>query len=155
VKLEYSLRPATEADFDFLFHLHGAALGPYVTLLWGWDEADQRRRFRRAFNPSRIHIVHRGEEEEDIGAIAVERRERELYLARLELLPSHQGKGIGTALLQWVIAQAEQENVAVTLQVLKVNPARRLYERLGFATIGETETHYLMLRPAAGVYYPQ
>ena len=35
------------------------------------------------------------------------------------------------------------------ITVLKVNPARRLYERLGFAIVGETETHYLMRwRPA-------
>jgi hypothetical protein len=33
--------------------------------------------------------------------------------------------------------------------VLKVNPAKRLYERLGLAVIGETDTHYLMRRPAA------
>ena len=31
-----------------------------------------------------------------------------------------------------------------TLQVIKVNPARRLYERLGFRAIGETETNYQM-----------
>ena len=145
--MEYSLRPAAEVDFEFLFHLHVAALGPYVTLIWGWDDADQRQRFRRAFNPSRMRIVHQNGE--DIGAIAVECRERELYLASIELLPQHQGKGLGTALLQSVIAQASRENVPVALRVLKINPARHLYERLGFATIGETETHCLMIRPAA------
>ena len=30
----------------------------------------------------------------------------------------------------------------ITLRVLKVNPARGLYERLGFSVIRETETHY-------------
>ena len=38
----------------------------------------------------------------------------------------------------------------VELQVLKVNPARRLYGRLGFQVTGETETHYLMQRPTEG-----
>jgi hypothetical protein len=28
--------------------------------------------------------------------------------------------------------------------VLKANLARRLYERLGFVVVGETETHHLM-----------
>jgi hypothetical protein len=32
----------------------------------------------------------------------------------------------------------------VTLQVLKVNPARRLYERLGFCETGADDTHYQM-----------
>jgi ribosomal protein S18 acetylase RimI-like enzyme len=34
------------------------------------------------------------------------------------------------------------------LTILKVNPARRLYERLGFTVVGETETHFrLEARP--------
>jgi hypothetical protein len=28
--------------------------------------------------------------------------------------------------------------------VLKVNPARRLYERLGLVVVGETDTHFEM-----------
>jgi hypothetical protein len=31
--------------------------------------------------------------------------------------------------------------------VLHVNPAKRLYERLGLVTFGETKTHCLMRRP--------
>jgi hypothetical protein len=34
--------------------------------------------------------------------------------------------------------------VPLTLQVLKNNRARRLYERLGLTAIGETPTHILM-----------
>jgi hypothetical protein len=30
--------------------------------------------------------------------------------------------------------------------ILRVNPARRLYERLGFAVVSETETHLRMER---------
>jgi predicted phosphodiesterase len=37
-----------------------------------------------------------------------------------------------------------RQGVAVTLQVLKMNPARRLYERLGFCIVGETGMKYRM-----------
>ncbi len=32
------------------------------------------------------------------------------------------------------------------LQVLKVNPSRRLYERLGFSETGATDTHIILER---------
>lgn len=37
----------------------------------------------------------------------------------------------------------------VWLQVLKVNPARALYERLGFRVVGQSDTHWHMLREPA------
>jgi hypothetical protein len=53
-------------------------------------------------------------------------------------------------LIRRLCDQADAANLPLELQVLKVNPARRLYERLGLTVIGETDTHYLMQRPAAG-----
>jgi hypothetical protein len=40
--------------------------------------------------------------------------------------------------------------VPTVLQVLKVNPARQLYERLGFRRVGETATHFKMQADRAG-----
>ncbi len=42
---------------------------------------------------------------------------------------------------------ADLRRLPVRLQVIKGNPARNLYERLGFTVTGETDTHLLMLRP--------
>lgn len=33
-----ALRPATPADHEFCFQLHKAAMGDYITDIWGWDE---------------------------------------------------------------------------------------------------------------------
>jgi ribosomal protein S18 acetylase RimI-like enzyme len=144
--MEYTLRPATDEDRDFLFRLRAAALGPYVAQIWGWNEDEQRERFERGFDPTHYRIV---QVVEDIGAIEVERREHEYYLSNIELLPEHQEKGIGSELIRSVIDEADRQNLPVILQVFKINPARSLYERLGFVTIGETSTHYQMYRPAS------
>ncbi|WP_299958794.1 GNAT family N-acetyltransferase [uncultured Modestobacter sp.] len=54
--------------------------------------------------------------------------------------PSHQGRGVGTALIGQLFAHAEAAGVdRVELTVLDGNPARRLYERSGF-TLVETKT---------------
>ena len=55
-----ALRPATPADAEFCFGLHKAAMGEYITAIWGWDEQVQRdfhtRGFRKAYPkpPQRI-----------------------------------------------------------------------------------------------------
>jgi ribosomal protein S18 acetylase RimI-like enzyme len=64
-------------------------------------------------------------------------------------LPEHQGRGIGTALLREFINSAHEKGVSATLEVLKANePARRLYERLGFTVVFEDRYKYDMaIRP--------
>ncbi|MBW4512743.1 MAG: GNAT family N-acetyltransferase [Scytonematopsis contorta HA4267-MV1] len=60
----------------------------------------------------------------------------------MELLPEYQCLGIGTQLIQSVISQAKSLNKPVVLHVLKINPAKSLYERLGFETVEEIATGF-------------
>lgn len=139
---QIALRPATSSDFDFLFDLHRAAMRDYIATTWGWDENWQREYFQQHFTPEAYQIITVGEQ--DVGVVAVRRHENELFLSNIEILPEHQNKGIGTAVISRVVQEARQNGWAMTLQVLKVNPARRLYERLGFVVEDETATHYTM-----------
>jgi len=144
---EVSLRPATESDLDFLWRLHRATMRDYVDQTWSWQDADQERRFRHKFKPERFQIVLcRGEA---IGALSVDDDCSRVFLSIIEITPEYQRRGIGACLIRQLCDQADTANVPLELQVLKVNPAKGLYERLGLATIGETDTHYLMRRPAA------
>jgi len=138
----YQLRPATHDDYNFLYRLHVAAMQYLVAQVWGWDDARQEQFFVDHFDPSgsRIVVVNGV----DAGTVAIEWREDAAFIRGIEILPDYQGCGLGTAVLREVIAEAAARDLPVTLQVLKINHARRLYERLGFAITGETETHYLM-----------
>jgi GNAT superfamily N-acetyltransferase len=117
---------------------------PYVEKTWGWDEQWQAQYFRDRFDPATREIIEG--DGVPIGCISVERREHCIFFAVIEIAPDHQSRGIGTELIRDLLNEADGRGVPVELQVVKVNPARRLYERLGFAVIGETETHYLMRR---------
>ncbi len=57
----------------------------------------------------------------------------------MSLVPAYRGRGIGTALLRCVLAQAARQSEAVSLSVSLSNPALRLYERAGFRAVGEPE----------------
>jgi ribosomal protein S18 acetylase RimI-like enzyme len=55
------------------------------------------------------------------------------------------GRGLGGAIVRSIVEDATRRRSPVRLQVLRPNPARRLYERLGFRVVGETVTHVEML----------
>lgn len=138
----WSLRPATDADRAFCWNLHARTLRDHVEATWGWDEADQRARFDAAFDPAGLRIV----EVDGVaaGTLNVDTSGVPVRLLSIAIAPSCQRRGIGTALIGRVIEEAA--GAPVWLQVLKTNPARALYERLGFVVIGETATHWPMLR---------
>jgi len=138
----YTLRQATEADYAFLYHLHQASMKDYVTQTWGWDEEVQRTLFRERFEPARLQIVVVNGR--DVGVLSVKQEPDILVIANLQFLPDSQRQGLGTAIIRTLLWQASQRGMPVGLQVLKVNPALKLYERLGFIVTGETDTHYLM-----------
>jgi len=79
-----------------------------------------------------------------IGLWKVVRSPAEWKLVQVQLLPSHQGVGIGSSLVRSLVAEAKARAVPVSLNVLRANPARRLYERLGFRVVAETEHAYHM-----------
>lgn len=143
----YAIRPAQKDELDGLYAIHREAMQAYVTRTWGsWDEAFQRDYFRNHWPDVRLAIDVEGTLG---GFVDLDESPERIRVENIELLPAHQNRGIGTALLVSVQQRAAGRNLPVTLQVLKVNPARRLYERLGFRLTGETETHYQMAWQAA------
>ena len=141
-RMNVSLRPATENDYDFLWWLHGATMRTYVAAIWGWDEAVQWQFFQDRFDPARLEIIESAGEA--VGYISVERHGEFIFLSAIEVAPEVQSQGIGTRLIRDLQDEAERQCIPLRLQVLQGNPARRLYERLGFAATGETETHIMM-----------
>lgn len=147
--MEIRLRPITEADYDFLWRLHNAALKRYVEETWGWDEEWQASDFCEKFDPNAGSIIN--VDSVDAGFWWVAERDDEIVLVSIRLLPEFQRRGIGTRLIR---SLTENSDRPVRLKVLKVNPARRLYERLGFSITRDLDTHYEMTtkRPSSLTY---
>ena len=119
------------------------ALREYVELIWGWDEARHMTLFQRHWNPRRWEVVTVNGQ--NVGGLSLETRTSEFYISNIELMPEHQGRGIGSAILRDILGEAERRGWAVALQVFKVNGrARELYERLGFRVTAEGDTHFQM-----------
>jgi len=138
------LRSAAPRDREFLWWLHRETMREYVHSTWGWDDNWQRERFDKNFDPACLQIIEY--EGRPIGYISVQRPGNEIFLAAIEIAPEFQDNGVGTYLVGKLLDDADESNLPVRLLVLKVNPARQLYERLGFECAGETPTHYVMKR---------
>ena len=140
----YKLRPATQSDYEFLYQLHRLTMKEYIEETWGWEESWQRDYFQAKWNPAKRQIIQVNSQ--DAGVLVIEKREQELYLGLIEVLPEFQGCGVGTAVIHDFIAAAQAQDCLATLHVLKSNDkARRLYERLGFV-ISVDEEHKFKMR---------
>ena len=129
-----ALRPATAADSEFCFRLHKAAMAEYVAAIWGWDEQRQRDHHARGFDPEHWQIITA--DGTDAGILIVDYRPTEIYLARIEIHPDYQGRGIGTRLVSALIDEAAQRGQDLVLDVLTVNNrAQALYQRLGMKEV--------------------
>lgn len=139
----YRTRSAKESDVPALYAIHRDAMFAYVNQTWGWDEVDQIQRFQKYASASPLQVIE--VDGQPAGFVHIEYTLDAVDIVNIELSSKVQGRGLGSLLLNQLIADASERGVPVILQVLKVNSgARRLYERLGFKVISETDTHTQM-----------
>ena len=144
--MEYVSRPAVAADRDWLWATKIRCLRGYIEETYGaWDEDTQSARFDATFLPEEMKIV--SVDGRDAAFTAVRNEPDAIHLLNLMVAPEFQNRGLGAAILRDLIAEAQARGLPVKLQVMKVNPARRLYERVGFSVVPAEEipTHYRMV----------
>lgn len=82
---------------------------------------------------------------ERVGRMRIVRTADCIELCGIQLLPDIQGRGIGTAIIEDLKAQAAAAGIPLDLRVEKDNPdARKLYVRLGFAQVDENEQEHML-----------
>ena len=138
-----SLRPATPADAGFLALLYQSVRAPQLQQM-GWSGPQieafcaMQLRLRDAGHaqytprPATSVITQRGV---PVGRIDVAHSHPDWMLVNIELLPASRGQGIGSEVLQGLQQQAAAAGAGVALHVDRGNPAQRLYERCGFASV--------------------
>lgn len=143
--MEYTFRDCLLDDFDFLFDLKKQNFKWYVDKIWGWRDDEQKKRLE---DDLKDHLPHKKIiiiEGKKAGVYASHITENgDFFINEISLLKEYQGKGIGRRILEEQLKQNKEKKIRTILQVFKDNPAKRLYERLGFKIYGETQTHYLM-----------
>ncbi len=139
----YQLRQATADEAELLYALHRESMGPYIEATWGpWDEAIQRPFFQARMERGLLKVVL--VDGDVAGILELDDRFDCVFVANIQLAAPFRRRGIGSQIIAEVLRSAGERGKAVELTVLRVNPARKVYERLGFVETGLTETHHLM-----------
>jgi ribosomal protein S18 acetylase RimI-like enzyme len=138
-----SLRPVRPSDRAFIEALYFETQRWIIERLFGWRGDDvERQKFEAFYNEGSTRVIVF--DSKDVGWISVTSDDDETEIQQIYLSPRVQNKGIGTRIISDIIDEARASGRRVTLSTAKINPAIRLYERLGFRQSGETEFKILM-----------
>jgi ribosomal protein S18 acetylase RimI-like enzyme len=140
--MEIHVREAWPADVHFARALYFETMREMIESTLGWDPRRQEESFAEWFDlrEVRIIVVDGG----DVGWVQTRTNEHEVFLGSLYVKPDMQRRGIGTQILCGLLAQCKDSSKALTLAVMKINPAIRLYKRLGFRVTHEDEYKFYM-----------
>jgi GNAT superfamily N-acetyltransferase len=145
-----SFAPAGLADADALAELRVVAMRESLERIGRFDPQRARDRLLANFSPSCTEVIVW--EGRRVGFHVVRRAPEGLVLDHLYLLPSHQGRGIGAAVITRILSAADREGLAVQVTALKGSEANAFYRRHGFSLTAESafDNHYVRHAVARG-----
>lgn len=144
-----TLRPAGPDDRDFLLRVYTEFRTDELAAT-GWPDAEkdafclaqftaQDRHYREHFPACEFLVVeHDGV---PVGRLYRDLRRDEIRLVDIALLAAARGHGLGGRLLEDILTEARERGLEVRIHVERTNPARRLYDRLGFRLVETGEVY--------------
>jgi len=136
-----TFRRATDADIPFLLELRRRTMSEHLRSS-GIEpsESERRERVLVSFDSAEV-ILLAGV---PVGLLKVVRNPGDWALVQIQIVPEKQGRGFGSTIIGKLLADAVQARVPVKLSVLRTNPARKLYQRLGFRIVAQNDHAYDM-----------
>ena len=150
--IPYTFIQYKDEYFDKLYLMKKECFKWYVEKIYGpWDDNIQIEFFNKFIQEHRNDIKVIKYRDEIIGIftnyIAKNSQNSEIDEIHLFYIDKlYQNHGIGKNILLIQLVKDKIRNIDTELQVFKENPARFLYQKVGFETFEETDTHYKMRR---------
>lgn len=160
--MHWALRPVTPADQAFLLQVYASTRADELALT-GWDTATREAFVRQQAQaqvahyqghwPDALHQViscqdpgPQGNDWHDVGRLWLNLHADASHVLDIALLAEWRGRGLGQMVLRRVMREAAACGRDVTIYVEAGNPARRLYDRLGFLPIGQPDGLHQLMR---------
>jgi ribosomal protein S18 acetylase RimI-like enzyme len=152
-----AFRRFAEGDLPFLAQVYASTRAEELAAT-DWSDQQKAAFLEAQFQAQHAHyqryypgadwlVTMRGGE--SIGRLYIARWPSQHRIIDIALLPAHRGMGLGEALLRDLMDEAAAAGKAVSIHVEKLNPAMRLYRRLGFTTEEDKGVYDLMRWTAA------
>jgi ribosomal protein S18 acetylase RimI-like enzyme len=139
--MTFRLRPAEEADLDFIWRLRVATMKETISESYGWDEETQRGYAAESLRGEIVLI-----DERPLGVLTLADWGDEMHIVWMAVLPEMQRQGLGSALIEHCQRKALEAGKPLTLQVLRNNRAVSLYRRHGFEVYAQNGPQKLLMR---------
>ena len=154
---EVRYRPMIDDDLGFMAQLYASTRAEELAGT-GWPEEakaaflqqqhEAQHRHYMSHNPAAEWLViERGKER--IGRLYLREDPTRFHIIDIALVSHSRGQGIGEAILRDILGQARDVGKAVSIHVEKFNPARRLYERIGFVPVEDHGAYDLLVAEIA------
>ncbi len=140
--MNISLHPACDEDFAFAREVYFATMRSIIESLFGWDQVREEENFASFFKLNEARIITA--EGQNVGWIQEQVDDASIHLGSFYVMQEMQRRGIGTQVLRILLAHAAGQSKAITLAVVKMNPARHFYERNGFRITHEDKHKFYM-----------
>lgn len=139
--MEIKFRKCQFSDIDFIIKLKELCFKWYIDIIYGWDINVQKeltfKELKEHLNDMRIIM----DGNKDIGITTFYMKDNVYVVGLIIIEPNYQNKGIATNILNDYINRAKSEKKRIIIKTYKDNPARRLYQRLGFSEYKKDNTH--------------
>lgn len=148
------MRPVEAGDEPFLRSLYASTRHEELAPL-GWTPSQLEAFLDMQYRARDAHYRQEYPDADDrlvladgqpVGRFNVVREPQAILVIDIAMAPAFRGQGIGTGLLLGVIEEASAAGVPAELYVEMGNPARRLYDRLGFVPVGEVPPYFRLQR---------
>jgi ribosomal protein S18 acetylase RimI-like enzyme len=146
------LRPVLPEDEAFLLKTYASVRVEEMAQV-PWNAAQQEAFLRMQFEAQQLHYrTHNPNATHDIilldnqpiGRLYVSRREQEIRILDITILPEQRNQGWGTPLIKDLMSEAADAGQPLTIYVERLNPSLRLFERLGFQKAEENDVNFLL-----------
>ncbi|MDT4898417.1 MAG: hypothetical protein QOH25_3494 [Acidobacteriota bacterium] len=141
--MSVTLRAATAGDEAFLLKTYASIRADELAQV-PWSEAQREAFLKMQFDAQQLHYrTHNAEATHDIillndrpiGRLYVARRELEIRILDITILPEYRNQGRGTSLIKDLIDEAARVEKPLNIYVEFYNPSLRFFERLGFLKV--------------------
>lgn len=145
-------RQVTPEDDAFLIAVYGSTRAEELALT-NWDDSQRETFLRMQFGAQAAHYLEHypgGEhfiifaDGEAVGRVYVANIEKEIRILDITLFPRNRGTGIGAPIIKELMAEAAGFGKPLTIYIESYNRSMGLFERLGFAKVGEHGYSHLM-----------
>lgn len=147
-----SVRPATADDYDFQRLLYHDTRAEEMTqfpfndeqkvAFLDWQFSLQHTHYQQHYPGCEWNIIE--QDGKPIGRLIVDRWRDQIRIVDIALMAERRGTGIGSSLLRELLDEGRASGLPVTIHVESMNPAMRLYHRLGFVKRDTSGAYDLM-----------